>query len=349
MQQSSFQKAIVQSANQFVINASDIGLSVTIDQLTQGDGNCFYRAVTQQLQRPEISRIVHPQLLSLTHGQMRHHVVSFIRDYEMTSTYIQNFKEIHESTQGNVPWNKLLSQQEILATYATELFISATAFLVGIDIHITSNTNTIANPVTIITHNLDGIINNNNTDPVMLIGSISQVHFQSLLPVVTVNHGEDSEIDFTRTLNYHNKPDTTDAEINTVNNPETKPAADNKGVNPGGDNKVNNIKVRKNDKEKKVSSIELIIEKHFEEMCATNGVVYLLPLLNETRLQTKNRIHYNIGSYLFSHKLLKVNTKLSNYYKMKTMSSSAKHTYESTILLSNLLFKLKNSFFTIFR
>ena len=42
-------------ANIIVNNARRIGLNVHADDVTPGDGNCFYHALLQQLQRSDIS------------------------------------------------------------------------------------------------------------------------------------------------------------------------------------------------------------------------------------------------------------------------------------------------------
>ena len=99
------QRAMLEMANQFVVNAQRLGLDVTLDQPTPGDGNCFYHAVVQQLHRPEISTLVHPGMLTLNHYQLRHLVISYIRQYEIQSTYIQDFRILHETTVGNIPWH----------------------------------------------------------------------------------------------------------------------------------------------------------------------------------------------------------------------------------------------------
>ena len=48
-----------------VNNARQIGLNVCADTVTPGDGNCFYHAILQQLQRCEINIDHHSSHLNL--------------------------------------------------------------------------------------------------------------------------------------------------------------------------------------------------------------------------------------------------------------------------------------------
>ena len=52
-------KKMAVSAIEIVNNARRIGLNITSDLPTLGDGNCFYRAVVQQLKRSTIRDQTH--------------------------------------------------------------------------------------------------------------------------------------------------------------------------------------------------------------------------------------------------------------------------------------------------
>lgn len=52
-------------ANIIVNNARQLGLNVRADNITPGDGNCFYHALLQQLQRSDISIDYHSTHLIL--------------------------------------------------------------------------------------------------------------------------------------------------------------------------------------------------------------------------------------------------------------------------------------------
>jgi len=58
-------------------NTTDPELKFVWDKITPGDGNCFYHAIRQQLQRPSIRSFVDPSFRDLTHMQLRKAAVDF--------------------------------------------------------------------------------------------------------------------------------------------------------------------------------------------------------------------------------------------------------------------------------
>ena len=100
-------------------------------------------------------------------------------------------------------WDSFISEQSNSGVYATELFIKTTAVLLGMNIYITSEHCTPEHPYNIITSLWnDDDHERTSSSNAILIGNISGIHFQSLLPnpnleVETIDH----EIEATATSN----------------------------------------------------------------------------------------------------------------------------------------------------
>ena len=127
-------------ANIIVQNAREIGLDVSADEITPCDGNCFYHAIVQQVHRPVIRDEVTSLLTS--HSELRGIVCQYIRLHQNAIEYIRNYRTLYNQTlhvdHNHITWSDFINEQSCNGTYATELFIKATAVMIGIDIHITS-------------------------------------------------------------------------------------------------------------------------------------------------------------------------------------------------------------------
>ena len=115
---------------------------VELDEITPGNGNCFYHAVIQQLHRPEIDIYLTHGFIQLNHELLRRSVCTSVHEGESSITYIQEYKKIYQSVLSsdfdNMSWEAFVKQQSRIGTYATELFIKATAVYIGVDVLITS-------------------------------------------------------------------------------------------------------------------------------------------------------------------------------------------------------------------
>ena len=193
-------------ADTIVNNARRIGLNVDADEITPGDGNCFYHAVVQQLHRSEIrSNILNLDPLP-SHLTLRRTICQFIQQNQNDVTYINDYQTHYNNVlyqDYNMSWDSFISEQSNSGVYATELFIKTTAVLLGMNIHITSEHCTPEHPYNIITSSWnDDDQERTSSSNAILIGNISGIHFQSLLPnpnleVETVDH----EIEATATSN----------------------------------------------------------------------------------------------------------------------------------------------------
>ena len=108
--------------------------------------------------------------------------------------YKENIVPLHPTYN---TWEKYFSDQSTVRKYADELFITATAVFIGVDIHMNSEGSTVDKPVQVIHSSWDQDLREikNSGDalnrPYLLIGHHS-LHFQSLLPtsILPVNNTE---------------------------------------------------------------------------------------------------------------------------------------------------------------
>ena len=176
-----------QNAVQVENQARNIGLNVSYGKPTPSDGNCFYHAVIQQYnERPSVKSHI-PTNFCNDHLTLRHNIVNFVRENEYKYIFIQNYRQHYESVlfleNKKMSWSDFLNEQQKNGTYATELFIEASAIFLGIEIRITSTHSTPQNQYFTF-HPISQLICNieNQSHVYMLIGNIRNVHFQSLIP-----------------------------------------------------------------------------------------------------------------------------------------------------------------------
>ena len=94
-------------AHQVVENARRIGLNnLTFDRPTPGDGNCFYHAILQQLQRPEIMQQLPTHLHFNNHDALRVAVVNFVKE----NSPMSNISKLPASLQSNIYPNLTFEQ-----------------------------------------------------------------------------------------------------------------------------------------------------------------------------------------------------------------------------------------------
>ena len=147
-------------------------------------GNCWYRAVVQQIHRTEVFQMLEPCKIYDSHYHMWLDVVAFVREQVHVSQAVQNYKQFYEETlrfeYDNMSWEEFLSNQESGRIYCTEIFSLATAVFLSIDIFVTSENSTLAHPYTLLSRFWN---HSQSRSPCpMLIGNIHQNHFQSLIP-----------------------------------------------------------------------------------------------------------------------------------------------------------------------
>ena len=163
-------------------------LPFKLDQLTEGLGNCFPIAIIQQLRRPEILSQLRsaPKRLIRTqngHSLLRQSVHQFIM--KSRSPRVVEFKAQYEETDGIVnqkSWNQYWETMIIDKTWVDYWFVQATAWYLQLDIWIIETSSTETNPYIEVSGNLaDG--NKPSGGPVITLGTKSNSHYQSLLPI----------------------------------------------------------------------------------------------------------------------------------------------------------------------
>ena len=173
------------SSNVILRNAHKCGLSVRLDSLTIGDGNCWYHAVVQQIRRPEIYCRVDSKYRNIGHRELRAKVSSYVRDIHMHCPNIILYKTAVLNRNPNMTWELYLQGQSTNNIMADDIFIMATAVLIGLDIHINSAHCNPTNPATVIKRYWQEPDEPEEDDLPFLIIGHSQLHFQSLIPVTT--------------------------------------------------------------------------------------------------------------------------------------------------------------------
>ena len=174
-------------AHEILKKVKKLNLPLKLDKITEGKGNCFPLAIISQCKRSEIFRqLSEPtQNLILCNDptKLRKAVSSFILNSEnpKIQTYRKRYQEIVapvDKKSWEEYWNVMIRNYE----WVDYIFIQSTAWFLGHDIIIVTTTSTENNPFLTISGNIiDEAIPCPGTE--IIIGSKSQVHFQSLLPI----------------------------------------------------------------------------------------------------------------------------------------------------------------------
>ena len=169
---------------------NQLNLPFIMDRITEGKGNCFLLAILDQCKRPEIlsklptsTKKIVKQNKNDGQLQLRIAVKNFIQNTDhpnailFRSNYQNKVASINNETWDQY-WQKM-TQDKVWADY---IFIQVTAWFLKHDIMIITTSNTEENPVMIISGN----INDESTpcpNATLTIGSKSNIHYQSLLPI----------------------------------------------------------------------------------------------------------------------------------------------------------------------
>ena len=161
-------------------------LPLKLDDITEGRGNCFPLAILAQCRRPEIFKqldeSMHYIICQNDPTALRQQVHRFM--VSCTDPKIQEFKRRYEaiiSVIDNRCWNEYWQVMIRNYEWADYIFIQFTAWFLSYDIYIVTSTSTERHPYITISGNINDESLPSPEIP-LLIGSKSQVHFQSLLP-----------------------------------------------------------------------------------------------------------------------------------------------------------------------
>ena len=163
-------------------------LPLILDQLTEGRGNCFPIAILQPCKTPEIKQQLKPIpkiLLKVgtgAHSALRHNIKRFITksDHPRILEFRCQYEEFE--TVDKVPWDKYWMSMTKDQAWVDYWFIQATAWYLELDIWITATSSREDSPYIVISGNLDDA-NIPCNGPVITLGTKSNSHYQSLLPI----------------------------------------------------------------------------------------------------------------------------------------------------------------------
>ena len=123
-------------------------LPFTLDELTEGRGNCFPISIIQQCRRPEISNYLRPAVKQIVNARMGHQtlrrkVIDFIM--KSKTQRVALFERQYEETDGIVNrenWSQYWERMAIDRTWVDYWFIQATAWYLQLNIWIVATSST---------------------------------------------------------------------------------------------------------------------------------------------------------------------------------------------------------------
>ena len=164
-----------------------LNLPLKLDEITEGRGNCFPLAILAQCQRQEIFKDLSNSMQHLIYQNdptlLRQEIYKFMKTsrHPKINEYKRRYEEI-VSVIDQVSWTEYWEVMVKNYEWVDYVFIQSAAWFLSHDIIIVTTTSTESHPFITISGNL-----NNEKDlckgPPLIIGSKSQVHYQSLLPL----------------------------------------------------------------------------------------------------------------------------------------------------------------------
>ena len=163
-------------------------LPLKLDFPTEGRGNCFPISIIQQCHRPEILSYLRPAVRQIINLRSGHNILrKKVKDFIMKSKTerVIQFRRQFEETDGLVnreTWNKYWDRMTTDKTWVDYWFVQATAWYLQLNIWIVATSSTDSSPYIEVSGNLgDGTMPCDG--PIVTLGTKSNVHYQSLLPV----------------------------------------------------------------------------------------------------------------------------------------------------------------------
>ena len=162
-------------------------LPLELDEITEGRGNCFPLSILAQGRRPEIFREMSEPIQRVIQQNdptsLRRAVHKFISDSR--SETIQKYKLAYKEVVASIDKKTWEEYWEIMIRnyeWVDYIFIQSTAWYLGHDILIVTTTSMENKPFITISGNL---VDENIPCPgiALIIGSKSNIHYQSLLPL----------------------------------------------------------------------------------------------------------------------------------------------------------------------
>ena len=177
----------IRIAHEIMKAARRLQLPLKLDEITEGRGNCFPLSVLAQCRRQEIFQDLTIPIQSLIQqgnpSLLRREIYKFMTNsrHQTIQEYKRRYQEILATLDSKTwieYWNVMLRNYE----WVDSIFIQSTAWFLGLDIIIITTTSTEDHPYITISGNLVGEHIPCQGIP-LTIGSKSNVHYQSLLPL----------------------------------------------------------------------------------------------------------------------------------------------------------------------
>ena len=154
-----------------------------LDQITLGDGDCFYTAAIQQLRRPEVNERLSPINRTLCKSADPRSFKSMVRRFIIGSKHpvVETLKADFENFHVGMSWEHYWSTKHIMKAniWADEMFLRATAWFLKLDIVVHQNIPTC--PIKVISGNIDDD-QASTSGPKLHVAYLLNRHYQSILP-----------------------------------------------------------------------------------------------------------------------------------------------------------------------
>ena len=165
-------------------------LGLLLDNPTEGFGNCFPNALVQQCRRPEIKTWLQknkPWAIFNGHQSVRTKITNFAlnsKDQAITNLRVKYEQDIGPAE--NKSWNEYWNLMGKDGTWVDHIFIQMAAWYMTLDILILTTSSKPENPFIVISGHTN-TTHASDSDPPLLLGNYTNVHYQSLLPGQIVN------------------------------------------------------------------------------------------------------------------------------------------------------------------
>ena len=157
------------------VRRAQLPLTLPLDDITEGDGNCWFRAVCSQCQRPDVN--ADDDVKHLDHEGMRKKICNFMRKSLLPC--VHEFKRNwYQSYLGD--YDQYWKDMSEVGKWADGPVIQATAWCLGRRIYVVSEQANLDDPFLIFSGNWDGSDRPCDGAPLWL-GHLTGVHYQTLM------------------------------------------------------------------------------------------------------------------------------------------------------------------------
>ena len=163
------------------VRRARLPLRLPLDDITEGDGNCYFRALRSQLQRPEVAAPDHVKRLD--HRSLRKKICNFMLRSKLpvVKDFEKNWLDFQDSELGdyNRYWMDMRDSRGDI--WAEGPVIHATAWFLERDIYVVSERASEAEPFLAFSGNQDGT-DTSCAGAALWLGHLTGLHYQTLMP-----------------------------------------------------------------------------------------------------------------------------------------------------------------------